>query len=401
MTACARFRRRLVVSRHKQKSVGVTVVDLPQHGRAARTPFKVEFYDGGNLTAAHWPSLADGRDLKMYVYQSREFLDIWMNTIGKASRIETYLVVIRDDAGQPVMYLPLAIETSFNVRLLRFVDCGIADYNAPILAAGYKPSRQEFDELWAEVLSLLPGFDVIDLKKIAGDVDGAFNPLTYLDCAPYGQDGHAMRLLVEPGKKTASNSLVRLSRKLDRYYDEIGAIGEPIFVVNPGGPMSDLVTQNLFDLKRRKYAQTQIADFLATPGVTEFYREIASSRPTGAIGHLSALMIGDTVVSAHLGFVGRGRFYHILPAYDADYARYRPGHILLRYLVDGAVKQGIETFDLGVGNESYKETWATHKLALYDHERAMTAAGQVYLQMRRVRRFVKTGGFRTWFRPAN
>jgi CelD/BcsL family acetyltransferase involved in cellulose biosynthesis len=387
--------------------VSVTVLDLPHVHRPARAPFKVEIYDGGDLAAAHWPSFADGRDLKMrdlkmYVYQSREFLDIWMDTIGKAGSIETYLVVVRDDAGQPVMYLPLAIETSFNIRLLRFVDCGVADYNAPILAAGYTPSQQEFDEVWLEVLSLLPGFDVIDLKKIASDVSGAFNPLTYLDCAPFGQDGHSIWLRREPGKApAASNSLVRQRRKLDRYYDEISEIGEPTFIVNPAGAMSELVTQKLFELKRRKYAQTQIADFLALPGVAEFYREIASPQRTGRIGHLSALMIGDTVVSAHLGFAGRDRFYHILPAYDAEYAHYRPGHLLLRYLVDRSTEQGIEIFDLGVGNEPYKATWATHNLALYSHERAVTAAGQVYLQMRRVRRFVKTGAVRSWFRPAS
>ena len=114
----------------------MTVIDLPQRGRPARTSFKVELYDSGNLAAADWPSLADSRDLKMYVFQSREFLEIWLNTIGKAGRIEPYLVVVKDGEGRPILYLPFVIETKFNIRLLRFMDCGVADYNAPIVAAG-------------------------------------------------------------------------------------------------------------------------------------------------------------------------------------------------------------------------------------------------------------------------
>jgi CelD/BcsL family acetyltransferase involved in cellulose biosynthesis len=70
---------------------------------------------------------------------------------------------------------------------------------------------------------------------------------------------------------------------------------------------------------------------------------------------------------------------------------------LLDYLVDQTNKQGFETFDLGVGDEAYKISWATERIALYDHQRAKTAAGQLYLQMRRVRRFVKSGGVRAWF----
>ena len=162
----------------------MTVIDLPSRGRVARTSFKVELVAGEN--PADWPSIADDRDLRMYVFQSREFLEVWLDTIGKASRIEPYFIVVRDADGRPVLYLPLAIETKFNVRLLRFMDCGVADYNAPIVAASRPLSRQEFHEVWADVLSLLPAVDVIDLKKIASDVAGAVNPLAYLDCAPFG-----------------------------------------------------------------------------------------------------------------------------------------------------------------------------------------------------------------------
>ena len=150
----------------------------------------------------------------MYVFQSREFLDIWLDTIGKASRIEPYFIVVRDADGRPVLYLPLIIETKFNVRLLRFMDCGVADYNAPIVAADRALSRQEFHEVWADVLALLPGFDVIDLKKIASDVAGAVNPLTYLDCTPFGESGHAIVLTRLRDQTDTRRAVARQRRKL-------------------------------------------------------------------------------------------------------------------------------------------------------------------------------------------
>ena len=377
----------------------MTVIDLPHRDRAARTSFKVELYDGGNLAAAGWPSLTDDCDLKMYVFQSREFLDVWLNTIGKAGGIEPHLVVVKDGEGRPILYLPLAIESKFNIRLLRFMDCGVADYNAPIVAAGGTPSRLEFNALWSDVLATLPGFDVIDLKKIASHVSGTVNPLTYLDCVPFSDSGHSIAL-TGPEKAGASPSLVRLQRRLKRAHKGLCDIGEPAYVVNPVPALAQSIMQKLFELKRRKYAQTDVPDFLDAPGVGDFYRQVLSPRWIGKLGHLSALTIGGKVISAHLGFVGRGRFYYIFPAFDAEHERYRPGYLLLDHLIDRSIKDGLEVFDLGIGDASYKKTWETHNLALYSHERATSAAGQVYLQMRRVRRFVKAGRVRTWFRPA-
>jgi CelD/BcsL family acetyltransferase involved in cellulose biosynthesis len=377
----------------------VTVIDLPRRGRV--TSFKVELFDGGNLAAADWPSIADDRDLRLYIFQSREFLDIWLDTIGKASRVEPCFVVVRDADRRPVLYLPLIIETKFNVRLLRFMDCGVADYNAPIVAADRTLSRQEFHDVWADVLALLPGFDVIDLKKIASDVAGAVNPLTYLDCTPFGDSGHAIALTRLRDQTDTRRAVVRLRRKLQTHAKGLSQIGEPRFIVNPDAAEAAPVAERLLELKRQKFQRTSTPDFLSAPGVERFYREMMSPGRLGTIAHLSALTIGDTVASAHLGFIGRGRFYYIFPAYDTAFGRYRVGHLLMQHLIDQSVAQDFDAFDLGIGDASYKNKWATHHLALHSHERAATAAGRVYLQMRRVRRFVSASGIRTWFKTAS
>jgi CelD/BcsL family acetyltransferase involved in cellulose biosynthesis len=379
----------------------VTVIDLPPRGRVARNSFKVERLAGDNLAAADWPSISDGRDLRMHIFQSREFLDIWLDTIGKASRVEPCFVVVKDAGGRPVLYLPLIIETKFNVRLLRFMDCGVADYNAPIVAADRTLSRQEFHDVWADVLALLPSFDVIDLKKIATDVAGAVNPLTYLDCVPFGESGHVIALTRLRDQTDTRRAVARQRRKLQTHAKGLSQIGEPRFIVNPDASEAAPLIERLLELKRRKYQRTSTPDFLTAPGVEHFYRQMMSPGRLGTISHLSALTIGDTVASAHLGFIGRGRFYYIFPAYDTQFGRYRVGHLLLQHLIDQSVTQDFDTFDLGIGDASYKNKWATHRVALHSHQRAVTAAGRIYLQMRRVGRLVRASGIRTWFKTAS
>jgi CelD/BcsL family acetyltransferase involved in cellulose biosynthesis len=381
----------------------VTVIDLPSRERQPRIPLEVELFAGKDLAAAQWPSIADGRDWSMYVFQSREFLDVWLDTIGgaNAGRIEPYLIVVKDSDGNPILYLPLVIETRFNVRLLRFWDCGVADYNAPILAVGRTLSRQQFGQVWAEILALLPRFDIIDLKKIASDVAGAFNPLTYLDCTAFAESGHAIALPALRDGTDTRRSVVKLRRRLTHDHQGLSRSGEACFLANPSGATLTEVTARLLALKRQRYLRTQTPDFLAEPGVERFYREMMTPGRLGTVSHLSALTVNGTVASAHLGFIGRGRFYYILPAYDTAFARHRVGHLLLEHLVDRSVEEGFDSFDLGIGDGRYKDDWATHRLALYSHERAVTAAGRLYVQMRRVRRFVDSSGMRTWFRTAS
>jgi CelD/BcsL family acetyltransferase involved in cellulose biosynthesis len=103
-------------------------------------------------------------------------------------------------------------------------------------------------------------------------------------------------------------------------------------------------------------------------------------------------------VSAHLGFIGGGRFHYVVPAYDTEYRRFEVGHMLLQHLIDQSFANGLTTFDLGVGDFPYKARWATHHLALYNYERALSLAGWLYLQMRRARRLAGSTGIGNWIR---
>lgn len=383
-----------------KKSGVVALIELPQRNLPACGPFEVQISGPDRLAAVEWPAIDDSRDLRMYVFQSRDFLQVWLDTIGRAAHIDGYLVIVKDGEGKPVLFLPLAIETKFNTRLLRFMDSGVADYNAPILVPGLCLSRPAFHALWSEILALLPAVDAIDLKKIAAHVCGMRNPFTYLDCAPGAEDGHWLPLAVLHSEVDARRSVVTLRRNLRRFSRGLARVGPMQFTANPTGASATPIVDRLLELKRQRYIRSNVADFLAQPGVENFYRAMTAPSRLGRISHLCALTAGGSVASAHLGFIGRGRFYYIFPAYDTAFQRYRPGHLLLQHLIDRCCDEAFIDFDLGVGDFVYKNAWATQRLQLFSYERAVTATGRIYLQMRRVRRLVQCAT-RPWLRTGN
>jgi len=361
---------------------------VPSLGTDQQRPFTVELFEGGDLAAAGWPSIGAGPELAMYVYQSREFLDVWLASIGKARKARCFLVVVRDRDGNPIIYLPLAIETRFNNRILRFMDGGVADFNAPILAAGLELTRGEFMTIWGEIQSGLPAIDLIDLQKIASEVCGTRNPLTYLDCRPYESSGYAVDLAVRH-EQVASGPVCRMRKKLSRQHHRLGKLGATQFVTKPSPAQLRPLVDRLVELKREQYLRTSGRDFFATPGIHDFYSRMLAPEQLGRISDLSALTCGGEVVSAHLGFMGRGRFYYVLPAFDTRYRSLAVGILLLDHLIERCATEAYATFDLGEGDFSYKTKWATHRLPLLACEQAVTPIGALFGQLRRVRRLAR------------
>jgi CelD/BcsL family acetyltransferase involved in cellulose biosynthesis len=351
--------------------------------------FSIEVFEGGNLDRAGWPSIADVSNAQMHVYQSREFIDVWMDTVGEAHRAQSFLVVVKHRERGPIFYLPLVVERKFNVRLLRFMDAGVSDFNAPIVVPGAELTRDEFTAIWSMILSRLPKVDAIDLQKISADVMGIPNPLSYIDCVPHGTSGHTIALSATPNPN-ARTSVTRLRKKLRRDFRRLNKLGETAFVINPSPAEADEIFTTLIKFKRQKYMATTGHDFLAMPGIRRFYREMAAPQRIAGLSHISALTCGRKVVSAHLGFTGHGCFYYTFPAYDPAYRQYSVGPLLLQNLIDQCSADHYATFDLGEGDAPYKTKLATHQLPLSDYEHALSAAGLLYLQMRRARRSLTT-----------
>lgn len=83
---------------------------------------------------------------------------------------------------------------------------------------------------------------------------------------------------------------------------------------------------------------------------------VREALPTGQL-HISELKVADVVVSRHLGFFYRGRFYWYMPVYNFAYQSYSPGKMHLYFCALDAIFRGGEVFDLLRGEEDYKRQW--------------------------------------------
>ena len=94
---------------------------------------------------------------------------------------------------------------------------------------------------------------------------------------------------------------------------------------------------------------------------------------------LHALRCGGRIVATLAGTRRAGRFSGMLTSFaaDADIARTSPGELLLAEVMRQACADGLTTFDLGIGEARYKETYCPEVEPLFDSLVAVTLAGRV------------------------
>jgi hypothetical protein len=75
----------------------------------------------------------------------------------------------------------------------------------------------------------------------------------------------------------------------------------------------------------------------------------------------SVLRWQGEVLAYHLGFLFDGVFTWYKPTFNVDWARYSPGEVLLKCLLEDALANDVRVFDFTVGDEAFKERFANVK----------------------------------------
>ncbi len=115
-----------------------------------------------------------------------------------------------------------------------------------------------------------------------------------------------------------------------------------------------------FDQHIARWESTPYPSLFLDPAQRLFYRrlsEIASE--TGWI-RFTRVVWQNRSISFHFGFNYHGRFFWYKPSFDIELSRRSPGEVLLRQLLLQAQEEKAEVFDFGLGEEAFKNRFATN-----------------------------------------
>jgi hypothetical protein len=149
-------------------------------------------------------------------------------------------------------------------------------------------------------------------------------------------------------KATRKKSELRYFKTLNKKY--------PLETEHKRDNISDDELDLLFNIHIDRWKVENIESKFQNNCFREVYKSISKiSIDSFGSPVLTHLKSGEKTLAMHLGFLNHKTFLYQIPAYNIKYKEESPGSVLFLKILEYCENNGINTFDLGYGMETYKQ----------------------------------------------
>jgi CelD/BcsL family acetyltransferase involved in cellulose biosynthesis len=316
---------------------------------------------------AVWRGLEDRQQFST-PYQRFDFLSPWQRRVGEREGLQPFLVIAYDAEQRPLLLLPLTLGLQFGARIAGFMGGKHSTFNMALwnreFAAG--ATADDLDTL-ISAIGKRSEADVLALSQQPLRWRDLPNPMALLPHQPSANDCPLMT--IEPNTPPAdriSNSFRRRLKGKERKLQTL-----PGYRYDVAATEADVkrLLDWFFRVKPLRMAEQQLPNVFADPGIEDFIRA-ACMAPVADGGHaidIHALECDDEVIAIYAGVADGHRFSMMFNTYTmSDHARYSPGLILMRNIVDHYAERGYRAIDLGIGSDDYKKLFCKSDEPIFD-----------------------------------
>jgi CelD/BcsL family acetyltransferase involved in cellulose biosynthesis len=289
-------------------------------------------------------------------YQRFDFLAAWQRQVGQRAGLSPFLVIARDEDGRPLGLLPLALQTAFGVRCASFMGGDHSTFNMGLWQREFAATATEHDlHSLTAMLAARDEADVLVLRRQPTYWRDLQNPLRLLPHEP--STVRCPVRTIEPGATTVSLISELLRRRLQRKERKLQPLaGYRYYIASDDADIIRLLDW-FFQVKPQRMAQQNLPYRFAEPGVEEFIRGACMTKLAdgGRAIEIHALECDEEVIAIFAGVADGHRFSMMFNTYTMSRnAKFSPGLILMRYVIDHFAGQSYRAFDFGIGSYDYK-----------------------------------------------
>lgn len=309
-------------------------------------------------------------------YQRFDLLGSWQRSVGERESARPFVVIARDAEQRPLALLPFALRQGHGVRTGCFMGGKHTTFNMGLWNAEFAAEAvaADLDMLFA---SLRDQVDVLALTQQPKRWHDQLNPFALL---PQQSAINGCPLLVmEPGGPPASRISNSFRRRLKSKEKKLQALaGSRYHRATTDGDVTRLLDW-FFRVKPARMAEQKLPNVFAEPGVEQFIRSAClAPRGEGRVIDIHALECDDEVIAIFAGVADGERFSMMFNTYTmSEHARYSPGLILMRYIIDRYGERGYRSLDLGIGSDDYKRMFCKDDEDIFDSFVPLTSRGKL------------------------
>jgi len=307
-----------------------------------------------------WESLE--RCSATQIFQTHAYGRLWMDTVGAASGATPLIVIGRE--GNRVVGLFPACRT----RESRGV---------PALAWLGGPRALDYGDILFDeggTTGCVDDFVGGALDLLERNARGTLLLLTNVreDAAAYGALSARLRVTKQssapfvPITGTYEEYLATRGRSLGynlrRKWRRLERDGEArLEFLEPGSPDIEPTLERLVEFVRARHNAVGRRSDLFDEGYVRLRHAFATAHPAGRV---SRIVLDGVVIGACLHALYCNRLHCLVLGHDDEYGTYSPGQQLHGHAVRTCFERGLDTYDLGWGDEPYKYEWTDSETRL-------------------------------------
>ncbi|OAE97406.1 acyl-CoA acyltransferase [Bradyrhizobium centrolobii] len=309
-------------------------------------------------------------------YQRFDLLSAWQRLVGEREGARPFIVIAYDAERRPLLLLPLSLRQSHGVRTACFMGGKHSTFNMGLWNTEFA-ARAVAADLDALAAPLRDDVDVLALTQQPLCWHDLQNPFALL---PRQSSINGCPVLVmEPGGPPASRISNSFRRRLKSKEKKLQTLtGYRYHLAATDADVTRLLNW-FFRVKPARMAEQKLPNVFAEPGVEEFIRSAClTPRGEGRVIDVHALECDDEVIAIYAGVGDGQRFSMMFNTYTlSEHARFSPGLILMRYIIDRYAERGYRALDLGIGSDDYKRMFCKDDEDIFDSFVPLTSRGKL------------------------
>lgn len=286
-------------------------------------------------------------------FQSPEWLLPWWRSFGRG---RLWVLALRREGGLAGL-APFFIGalSEGGPRHVWLIGTGISDTLDLLLDPGFEPigaarvldhlllQQKEWDLCdFQELRAGSPLLTAASISRLSQEIV----PQGASPCLPLPRTEAAFQRMLSPEHR----------RKLRRARRRLEAAGRFSFERADEGTLPEFLDA-LFRLHERRWGKRQGAGVLADPTLRTFHREAAAGFLKRDALRLYVLQLNGIPIASLYAFQKGGGLSCYLTGFDPEKMPYSPGALLLEYVIEAAIRDGLQEADFLRGQEPYKYLW--------------------------------------------
>jgi len=310
-------------------------------------------------------------------YQRFDFLSAWQQQVGARDNAVPFIVVAYDAERNPLGLLPLALRRKYGVRIAAFMGGKHTTFNMALCDRDFAATATSADlDALLSKLREQDAADVLALVQQPSRWQDMANPFALLPHQPSVND--CPLLAMTPGGEPASRISSSFRKRLKTKERKLQAL--PGYCYDIAGTDAEItrLLDWFFQVKPQRMAEQKLPNVFAEGGVEDFIRGAClTALPGGGRAiDIHALTCDEEIIALFAGVADGDRYSMMFNTYTmSEHARFSPGLILMRNIIDHYAGLGYRALDLGIGSDDYKRMFCKGDEPIFDSFIPLTQRG--------------------------